>query len=92
MPGYPRSETLEQRLPISHLLPSCASVNLEREIDCPTLNNNIMAESSNFWTPPLDQDFHRSVAELRSLTEIPAVAQCYRDRAAPESKYHVLSF
>jgi hypothetical protein len=32
------------------------------------------------------------VAELRNVTEIPGSAQYYRDRTAPESEGHILSF
>lgn len=51
-----------------------------------------MARSSNHWTRSLELDFHRAVAELRELNEMPSEVQFYRDRATPGSGGHILSF
>ncbi|KAK2038162.1 hypothetical protein LZ31DRAFT_132507 [Colletotrichum somersetense] len=50
-----------------------------------------MDRSSRFWTPSIMAEFHRHVASLRRLTEIPAEPRAYHERTMSQSHTHTLS-
>ncbi|KAK2035880.1 hypothetical protein LZ31DRAFT_485402 [Colletotrichum somersetense] len=50
-----------------------------------------MDRSSRFWTPSTMAEFHRHVAFLRRLTEIPAEPRAYHERTMSQSHTHTLS-
>lgn len=50
-----------------------------------------MDSSSNFWAPRLKADFHRTIASLQQLTEIPSEPQANYEGVRQESRTYTLS-
>ncbi|KAL0929561.1 uncharacterized protein CTRU02_215460 [Colletotrichum truncatum] len=50
-----------------------------------------MDRSHNFWTPSLQAEFHRKLASLRQLTEIPSEPRAYPLQMMSQSQTHSLS-
>lgn len=50
-----------------------------------------MSAPSNFWTLPLEVEFHQTIASLRHLTEIPSEPRAYHGHATLGSHAHTLS-
>ncbi|KAK1514254.1 hypothetical protein CABS01_16744 [Colletotrichum abscissum] len=50
-----------------------------------------MDSPSNFWAPPLKAEFHRTIASLQQLTNIPSEPRAYYAGATPRAHIHILS-